>query len=264
MRLPAELISRINTRHFGLTKHARTSSTSSSASTPTFPLPLPPGAALPTSHLSTKDAQALTKIQAEWGKVEALQEEKIKLAERIDRIVNRARERGKAEWIKIGGMDLDELGSEQAKAGMYGEMGNGEIMLPPGGLGSGSDGRHQKSRLTFLEEAILSSDLLFGRRTETQRPTPPTTIFRVPHDVNCPPTILDAASTSTDVSSLRPLRSFRLACPPPSHLPRRPPRIDLHHVGNRRGCGWRGGSRRTRRWRGRRHAVLHLSAEELR
>jgi len=87
----------------------------------------------------------LTKIQAEWGKVEALQEEKIKLAERMERIVNRARERAKAEWKKVGGMDLDELDSEQGKVGMFGEMGGAEVMLPPGGLGSGTDGRPIKS-----------------------------------------------------------------------------------------------------------------------
>jgi chromatin modification-related protein YNG2 len=47
-------------------------------------------------HLTLKDQQAIGKIIAEWGKVEALQEEKIKLAERLERIVNRAKERGRA------------------------------------------------------------------------------------------------------------------------------------------------------------------------
>ncbi len=149
-----ELITRINTRHFGLTKHARNTTASSSSSstngTPNFPLPIPSGSTLPTAHLSAKDAQALTKIQAEWGKVEALQEEKIKLAERMERIVNRARERGKSEWKKVGGMDLDEVESEMGRAGMLGELGGGEVMLPPGGLGSGTDGRPLKSTLVLL------------------------------------------------------------------------------------------------------------------
>ena len=92
---------------------------------------------------------AFTKIQAEWGKVEALQEEKIRLADRMERIVNRARERGRAEWKKVGGMDLDELEMEQGKVVMFGEMGNAELMLPPGGLGSGTDGRPVKSECKF-------------------------------------------------------------------------------------------------------------------
>ena len=66
----------------------------------------------------------------------------------MERIVNRARERGKAEWKKVGGMDLDELESEQGKVGMFGEMGNAEVLLPPGGLGSGTDGRVYKSETT--------------------------------------------------------------------------------------------------------------------
>ncbi|KAK4687447.1 chromatin modification-related protein YNG2, partial [Tremellales sp. Uapishka_1] len=134
-----QLIQRINTRHYGLTKHVRNLASASGSSTPTatFPLPIPPGAPLPLSHLSAKDAQAITKIQAEWIKVEALQEEKIKLAERLERIVSRARERGKTEWKKVGGLDLDEVEDEQGKPALFGEMGNGEIFLPPGGLGSG-------------------------------------------------------------------------------------------------------------------------------
>lgn len=111
-------------------------------------MPIPPGAPLPTEHLSAKDATALTKIQAEWGKIDALQDEKVALAERMERIVNRAKERGKAEWLRVGGMDLDLLENEAAmgKPGGLGEMGNGDIMLPPGGLGSGSDMRPQKKR----------------------------------------------------------------------------------------------------------------------
>ncbi|CAD6563906.1 MAG: hypothetical protein TREMPRED_002366 [Tremellales sp. Tagirdzhanova-0007] len=140
-----QLIARIETRHLGLTKHPRSTSASSGSSTPSFPLPIPPGTALPTAHLSSKDALALTKIQAEWGKVEALQEEKIRLADRMERIMNRARERGRAEWKKVGGMDLDELEMEQGKVGMFGEMGNAEVMLPPGGLGSGTDSRPIKN-----------------------------------------------------------------------------------------------------------------------
>jgi len=121
-------------------------------------LPIPPGDPLPTDHLSSKDQQAVSKIVSEWAKVETLQEEKIQLAERLERIVGRARERGKVEWAKVGGMDLDEVESEQKV--MLGEMGGGEVMLPPGGLGSGSDGRLQKSEsgLTILLVEVSKRD----------------------------------------------------------------------------------------------------------
>ncbi|TXT13352.1 hypothetical protein VHUM_00719 [Vanrija humicola] len=122
-----QLLNRINQRHYGLTKSIKNlSSANATPSTATFTLPIPAGAALPTAHLSTKDAQNVAKIQTEWGKIESLQAEKIKLAERLERIVLRARERGKNEWHKVGGMDIDELDTD--------------------GLGSGSDARHVKRR----------------------------------------------------------------------------------------------------------------------
>lgn len=144
-----ELLQRINTRHHGLTKHAKniaSGTATSGSSTPTFQLPIPTGAPLPVEHLTLKDQQAIGKIIAEWGKVEALQEEKIKLAERLERIVNRAKERGRAEWKKVGGMDMEEIEKEEGKviAG-NGELGGAEVLLPPTGLGPGSDARPYKS-----------------------------------------------------------------------------------------------------------------------
>ncbi|OCF37201.1 hypothetical protein I317_00075 [Kwoniella heveanensis CBS 569] len=137
-----QLVQRINTRHNGLTKSAK-SLASLPPSNATFPLPLPPNSPLPTSHLSAKDAQAVTKIQTEWGKVQTLQDEKLKLAERMERIINRAKERAKAEWLRVGGMEIEEV---EPKIGGLGELGGGEVVLPPTGLGSGMDGRPQKKR----------------------------------------------------------------------------------------------------------------------
>jgi len=88
---------------------------------------------LPTAHMSQKEAQTLAKMQIEWEKVEILQEEKVKLADRMERIVSRARERARAEWVKVGGLDIEDLDSN-----WEGSVG-GEIVLPPSGLGSGSD-----------------------------------------------------------------------------------------------------------------------------
>ena len=141
----AHLLSRINTRHYGLTKSSK--ALNAQGAEAEFPLPIPAGDPLPIAHLSTKDQQAMTKIQAEWGKIEALQEEKIQLGERLERIVNRARERGKAEWIRVGGMDLDQVEREEGRLGGFGlgEFGGGEVMLPPSGLGSGMDGKPYRS-----------------------------------------------------------------------------------------------------------------------
>ncbi|RXK36167.1 hypothetical protein M231_06572 [Tremella mesenterica] len=136
-----QLLNRIGSRHSGLTRQLKNPTPSSA----TFPLPLPLGAPIPVDHLSTKDAQNLGKIQTEWGKIEALQEEKVALAERMERIINRARERGRMEWIRVGGKDLDSLEDEDDKVGL-GELGNSEVLLPPSGLGSGSDIRPQKKR----------------------------------------------------------------------------------------------------------------------
>ncbi|WRT67926.1 uncharacterized protein IL334_004900 [Kwoniella shivajii] len=153
-----QLVQRINTRHIGLTKTAKSLS-SLPPSNATFALPLPPGSTLPTSHLTPKDAQALTKIQAEWIKVEVLQDEKIKLAERMERIINRAKERAKSEWIRVGGMEIVDNSLEEKPGligiggfplplglGHFNELGHGEVILPSTGLGSGSDGRPPKKR----------------------------------------------------------------------------------------------------------------------
>lgn len=154
-----ELLSRINTRHFGLTKHARSSikdkdkdpSSATGSSTPPFPLPLPPGTPLPTAHLSSKDAQALTKIASEFAKVQALQDEKIALAERMERITGRAKERGRAEWLKVGGMDLEEV--EKLREGEESrgreEIAGGMVLLPSMGLGTGERPK-SKSCLVLL------------------------------------------------------------------------------------------------------------------
>ncbi|WVR06468.1 hypothetical protein IAU60_003499 [Kwoniella sp. DSM 27419] len=163
-----QLISRINVRHSGLTKSAKQLA-SLPPTTGTFPLPLPSGSALPMSHLSQKDAQALTKIQTEWSKVEALQDEKIKLAERMERIVNRARERAKAEWLRVGGMEIEE---GEMKIGSLGEIGGSEVMLPAGGLGSGTDGRPQKKRKPNAIPMPSPSFPIFHPPSSTMPPPP--------------------------------------------------------------------------------------------
>lgn len=131
-------------RHLGLTKH-RVPLPTGGTSAP-FQLPIPAGSPLPIAHLTQKDQQGVTKILSEWNKVEALQEEKIKLAERLERITTRARERGRAEWTKVGGMDLEEVERNgKIAVGGFADLGSAEVLLPPGGLGSGMDGRQQKS-----------------------------------------------------------------------------------------------------------------------
>jgi chromatin modification-related protein YNG2 len=107
-------------------------------------LPIPPGAPLPTAHLSTKETQALAKIHVEWEKIEILQDEKVKLADRMERIVSRARERARAEWVRVGGLDIEDLDSN-----WEGSVG-GEIVLPPSGLGSGSDRQRSKSLVLLV------------------------------------------------------------------------------------------------------------------
>lgn len=182
------MLHRIQTRHYGLTKHARSvitgaASSSSAPSTPSssspFPLPLPPGTPLPTEHLPPNDAKAISKMTTEWGKVEALQEEKVRLAERMERIVNRARERGRAEWVRVGGKDVDEIEKENAKmfgaggvgTGMMaslGEMGNGEVILGPEGLGRID--RPQKSKLLNVHLPQVRCSLL-GREASIRTPS---------------------------------------------------------------------------------------------
>lgn len=135
-----ELVARINTRHHGLTKSVKTLTPTSAPAAATFPLPIPAGTAIPTAHLSTKDAQNMAKIQAEWVRIEALQDEKIKLAERLERIVGRARERAKTEWKRVGGVDMDEIEADVK----LGDLGSADVLLPSGGLGSGSHKRRNK------------------------------------------------------------------------------------------------------------------------
>jgi chromatin modification-related protein YNG2 len=134
-----------------LTKHvAKLPNASSSSSNPSPTLPVPPGNPLPTDHLTQKESQTIQKIQSEWEKIEILQEEKVKLADRMKRIVSRARERARAEWVKVGGIDIGELSESGSGTAGGWEGGNGaEIVLPPGGLGSGSDIR-QKSMSLFI------------------------------------------------------------------------------------------------------------------
>lgn len=140
----SELVTRIHTRHLGLTKHLRSIVSTPGAATPSnTPLPGPAGSAIAVAHLTPKDAAAVTKIQNEWAKVEALQTEKVILAERMERIVGRAKERGKEEWRKMGGEDVDAAAA--SGDGVWkAEMGVGEIILPPGGLGGGGE-RSNKS-----------------------------------------------------------------------------------------------------------------------
>ncbi|WVO18133.1 hypothetical protein L204_105835 [Cryptococcus depauperatus] len=140
----SQLVQRINSRHMSLTKTAR-SLTSLPPSTATFPLPLPPGAPLPTSHLSLKDQQSLTKIQTEWSLVLSLQDDKVKLAERLDRIVCRAKERVRYQWTKVGGIDVEEFDKTGASGNMA-DLGSEDIILPSTGLGSGFDSRPVKKR----------------------------------------------------------------------------------------------------------------------
>ena len=71
----------------------------------------------------------------------------MKLADRMERIVARARERARAEWVKVGGLDIEELGlgGEGWESGSVG----GEIVLPPSGLGSGSDVRQRSKSFSI-------------------------------------------------------------------------------------------------------------------
>lgn len=95
----------------------------------------------------------------EWDKIEALQEEKIKLAERMERIVARARERARNEWTRVGGIDVDELAIEVGKGWELG-MGSGEIVLPPSGLGSGSDVRQKSTSFPAHKSRLLHIHIL--------------------------------------------------------------------------------------------------------
>lgn len=106
--LTLELVNRTNQRHYALTKSVKNINAGTAAADASFPLPIPSGAPIPTAHLSAKDAQNISKIQAEWVKIQQLQDDKVALAERLERIVSRARDRGRVEWRRVGGMDVDD------------------------------------------------------------------------------------------------------------------------------------------------------------
>lgn len=138
-----------------MTKHPARHLANPPSGSSSSPLPLAPGTPIPIDHLPPKEAQTIQKIQSEWDKIEALQDEKVKLAERMERIVLRARERARNEWSRVGGIDVDEL--EETKGWEMGmAMGGGEIVLPPGGLGSGSDVR-PKSRFKPVPSLLCSA-----------------------------------------------------------------------------------------------------------
>jgi len=198
------LLARIHQRHYGITKHV----SKLSASTPSNPngpqLPLPPNSPIPTAHLTQKETQTISKIQSEWEKIEILQEEKVKLADRMERIVSRARERARAEWVKVGGLDIEDL-----EGGWEGNLG-GEIVLPPSGLGSGSDRQRSKfirrCEICVLEwwntfDCVHHSDHIFSsilsrgyRLTSRTSPTspPPASPILIKHR---PPSIVYATPT---------------------------------------------------------------------
>lgn len=95
----------------------------------------------------------MTKIMGEFDKVQMLQDEKVELAQRMERIVLRAKERGRAEWARVGGKDIVEVEKEEAAASNIGGRaskggtpglgaGDGAVGVPSGGLGGD---RPQKS-----------------------------------------------------------------------------------------------------------------------
>lgn len=129
---------RINERHHAMTRQVGKLNSAAPTASSGPQLPIPPGAPLPTAHLTPKETQVLAKIHVEWEKIEILQDEKVKLADRMERIVSRARERARAEWVKVGGLDIEDLDTN-----WEGSVG-GEIVLPPSGLGSGSDRQRSK------------------------------------------------------------------------------------------------------------------------
>ena len=126
----------------------------------------------------------MQKIQAEWVKVDVLQAEKVRLAQRLEQIVSRARERGKAEWKKVGGIDLDELEKEGGGRHGFGEMGGGQVLLPSGGLGSGTDGRPYKSEPN--KYFVKTSCILIAERKPNALPLPLPTPIPSPAIVHPP------------------------------------------------------------------------------
>lgn len=153
-----DLLNRINQRHYGVTKSIKSLTPTSAPSSSTFPLPVPKDAPLPIAHLQAKDAQSITKIQGEWAKIHQLQEEKVQLAVRLERLVGRARDRGKAEWVRVGGMDIDA--TEPVKLG---DLGGADVLLPSTGLGSGSNKRSRKPAIPLAAAISAGSSGLLSR-----------------------------------------------------------------------------------------------------
>lgn len=85
-----EIQQRLNARTTTLLRNARNSSTQ-----PPFVTTINP--------ITPKDQQSQQKINAEWAKINVLQQEKILLAERLVSIVTRHKERGREEYKKIAG-----------------------------------------------------------------------------------------------------------------------------------------------------------------
>ncbi|CAK9780667.1 unnamed protein product [Cutaneotrichosporon oleaginosum] len=152
------LLNRINQRHYGLTKSIKGLTPTSAPAPASFPLPIPKDAPIPSAHLPAKDAQNIAKIQGEWTKIHQLQEEKVQLATRLERIVSRARERGKAEWGRVGGMDIDA--TEPVKLG---DLGSADVLLPSTGLGSGSHKRSRKPAIPLAAAISAGTTGLLSR-----------------------------------------------------------------------------------------------------
>jgi len=75
----------------------------------------------------------------------------------MERIVGRAKERGRAEWLKVGGMDLEEVEKLREEGEIRGreEIQGGMVMLPSMGLGAA--GSHVKSKSeSFLQNADIA------------------------------------------------------------------------------------------------------------
>lgn len=59
----------------------------------------------------------------------------------MERIIGRAKERGRAEWSKVGGMDLEEVEKLREEGEIRGreEIQGGMVMLPSMGLGAAGE-----------------------------------------------------------------------------------------------------------------------------
>ncbi|BEJ14070.1 hypothetical protein CspHIS471_0312440 [Cutaneotrichosporon sp. HIS471] len=152
------LLSRISQRHYGVTKSIKSLTPTTAPLSATFPLPAPKDAPIPTAHLQPKDAQNIAKIQGEWSKIHQLQGEKVQLAVRLERIVGRARDRSKAEWTRVGGIDIDA--TEPVKLG---DLGGADVLLPSTGLGSGSNKRSRKPAIPLAAAISAASSGVLSR-----------------------------------------------------------------------------------------------------